>query len=348
MKRILIIAIVLACGGMLGACVDVLDLDTNREAKLLIVEGFISTQNGPHTVELKESAKFGSIFEGVISDVEDAKVSVRDDRGRVTFLTETEPGEYQTPVSFRGVVGSVYTLQIVTEEGVSYTSLPEKLESVVALDAVSTAFKSTPSRDTDGSVTERSGIEIFAHFSDPEDQVNYYRWRNSGLFELNTNPAGFTDRFGRPAPKSCCDQCWISERDESVYIYKDNLTNGKEIVFPMGFVEDDGMKITAKYLLVVEQHSLSESAWQFLNTLKGQLEIDGDIFDPPPATTRGNMINLDNPDENVIGYFIASDVVVDSLYLRPTDLERRKQIVNIPDDCLLVDRSATTDRPSFW
>lgn len=347
MRKIIIIAITLI-SGVLGSCVDVLNLSTDREARLLVVEGFISTQNGPHVVTLQQSAKYGSVFEGVISDVERAQVTVRDDQGRVTFFTETSAGRYETPASFRGQIGSTYTLQIITEDGTSYTSLPERIEPVVAIDSISTNFKAVPARSLDGGVTERTGLEIFAHISDPEDATNYYRWRNSGVYELNTNPAAFTDRFGRSAPKACCDKCWISEQDLSVHIFKDNLSNGRDIVQSIAFVEDDGMRLTEKYHLTIEQHSVSESAFQFLSAIKGQLEIDGDIFDPPPATTRGNIINLNNPDENVIGYFMASDVVETTLFLFPSDLDRLQQVIPIPDDCRLTDPTATTNRPVFW
>ena len=347
MKKLSIIILVLIIA-VLGSCVDVLNLSTDREERLLVVEGYISTLPGPHTIKLQRSAKYGSVFEGFITNEEDAQISVRDEQGRVTFLTEARAGEYQTPATFQGQIGSTYTLQIVTSDGTTYTSLPERIEAVVPLKSISTNFKSTPSRGEEGTVEDVSGLEIIAHFNDPEDAKNYYRWRNTGVYELNTEPCAFTHRFGRSAPKECCDRCWISESDESVHIFKDNISNGSEISQPVAFILDDGIRLTARYFLRVEQHSVSESAYQFLNTIKGQLEIDGDIFDPPPAITRGNIINLDNPDENVIGYFMASDISFQEVFLTPADLEKLQPVVFIPDDCRLTDPTATTARPVFW
>ena len=82
----------------------------------------------------------------------------------------------------------------------------------------------------------------------------------------------------------------------------------------------------------VEQHSLTTEAYQFFKLLKDQASINGDIFDPPPATLRGNMINLTDPDENVIGYFRASDVAIDSMFLTRDMLVEPKPLIQINDD----------------
>jgi hypothetical protein len=59
------------------------------------------------------------------------------------------------------------------------------------------------------------------------------------------------------------------------------------------------------------------------------------------------MINLTNPDDNVIGYFRASDVSVDSLFLTQEMLLERQPLVQINDDCRTF-RRGTTERPVYW
>ena len=66
---------------------------------------------------------------------------------------------------------------------------------------------------------------------------------------------------------------------------------------------------------IAQQRSLTKSAFQFFDLLQNQLNIQGNIFDPPPAKLGTNIINLDNPDEDVIGYFGVSDVSRDSLFI---------------------------------
>ncbi|MEN8251811.1 MAG: DUF4249 family protein, partial [Bacteroidota bacterium] len=151
-----------------------------------------------------------------------------------------------------------------------------------------------------------------------------------------------------PAPKDCCRDCWVNEYGEkTIRIVGDNNVNGNMVTHLATFVEDDGVRFTEKYLVRIEQHTLTQEAYQFFKLLKLQSSINGDIFDPPPATLRGNMINLTAPDENVIGYFRASDVSVDSMYLTGEMLLEPKGLLQINDDCRTY-KNATTVRPDYW
>ena len=100
-------------------------------------------------------------------------------------------------------------------------------------------------------------------------------------------------------------------------------------------------------MIAIRQSSLTKEAFQFFDLLKNQLSIQGSIFDPPPATIRGNMINLDDPDVAVIGYFRASDVQADTLFIPRSDVEAPRQILEIRDDCRVFGNS-TIERPVFW
>ena len=92
-------------------------------------------------------------------------------------------------------------------------------------------------------------------------------------------------------------------------IFKDNLTNSNEITHQVAFIDDDGRRFMNKYLVILEQRSLAKSAFHFFDLLDNQLSIQGSIFDPPPAQIGTIIINLDNTDEDEIGYFAASDIL---------------------------------------
>ena len=55
--------------------------------------------------------------------------------------------------------------------------------------------------------------------------------------------------------------------------------------------------------------------------LESQIEIDGDLFDPPPAEIRGNIRNVDRPDEIVIGFFGAYSVKKKEIFIKRADIE---------------------------
>lgn len=330
---------------ILIGCIDPLDKEVPSGLRLLTVEGGITTEHGPHKVKLTRTARYGNVFNDFVRPEEKALVSVRDNFGNVEILLETAKGVYETSASFRGEVGRSYTLQIITAKQEEYTSLPELISPVPVIDSLSYSFRSIP---TSNKIIPISGFDVFAHFKDDPNSKNYYMWRSSGTHKFTTRPDLYVSRPPRaPAPKSCCDVCWKDDVPEvSIRILSDQFFNGNNTVYLAAFVEDNGMRFTDKYLLRIRQFSLSEQAYQFFKLLNQQLGIEGSIFDPPPATIGGNMISLNNLNENVIGFFTASAVSIDSIFLFRSDLEFTQLPVVIPDDCREV--GGTTQQPSYW
>jgi len=293
----------------LVSCVDPLEVSIDKEINILVVEGFITTQPGPHMIRLTISAKYGSIFVGWIQPSHSAKVLIRDSDGNIFKCTESpkNSGNYYTDSSLTPKVGKSYTLLITTFDGKEYTSLPEKIVGASEILKLNAVYSTTQISE----IKYLSGYEVYATFQDSPDEKNYYMWRNNGILEPRSNPSYIDVELD-------CNigNCMIRRSvDRTIRLLKDDFINGNMVTDLAAFIEDDGKRFNDKYLLRIEQHTLTREAYQFFQLLKSQISIDGDLFDPPPATLRGNMINLSNPDENVIGYFRASDVNVDSIYL---------------------------------
>ena len=346
-RRMLLILLTLIYG-----CIDPIELDISEELRILVVEGFISTGPGPHRIKLSKGAKFGDILNALIKSEVGAEVWIRANDGNVTFLTEVSPGTYFTPDDWRAELNKSYTLNIITGAGAHYTSSPETVVPVAPIDSLILQFKKIPTADPAIFI---SGVEVFARFQDPPDSRDFYIWRNNGTYIIETHPELFTIRnifdpgMPIPAPKDCCSICWIFEfnADFSIKILDDKNSNGTINTELAAFIPDNGLRFSSKYMAVIHQLSISSEAHAFFDLLEKQLSIDGDIFDPPPATIRGNMINLDRQDENVIGYFHASDVSIDTVFIERSVLEEFQNARQINDDCRVL-RLATVDKPDFW
>ncbi|MBC6366389.1 DUF4249 domain-containing protein [Algoriphagus sp. AK58] len=337
------------------SCIDPYQVDVPEGEQLLTVEGIISTGPGPHSITLTRSATYGSVFQGLIRPVTLATVVIRDNEGNVTFLTEgTEAkGTYTTPANFRAQIGKSYTLQILTAEGKVYTSTPEKVESVPEIQSVEIRTVTLPNKNSD---FPRSGVQLIAEVRDPADQNNFYYWRNGpAVYILETRPDLFTPRPTEanpnrtPQPKACCIQCFRYEisYNQSLFVVNDDNFNGLTTRIPASFIEDDGFRFVNKFRIDLKQYSISQGAYRFLRLVKQQAEISGSIFDPPPATIRGNMISLDNPDEVVLGYFMAAGETSRRIYIDKNDLTFKQNRAIIPDDCRVVP-GASVDAPADW
>jgi hypothetical protein len=349
LKRLLYLILILPV-----SCIEPYKIELPQGEQLLTVDGFINTDFGPHTIRLTRSDTYGSVFEGLIRPVSQANVVVRDSEGNVTFLEEVaERGAYQTPSDFRARVGISYTLLITLQGGKSYTSLPERVSAVPEI--LELSYRAVEF-NTEDRLLNRSGARIFAHFNDPSDQSNFYYWRvgarnyvlvaNPELYRLPgthpTNPRG-------EAPKACCTICYLQEpgRFQRFAIASDEGFNGLPQRLPIAFVEDDGLKFKQAYRVEILQMSVSANAHRFLRLVEQQTSLTGSVFDSPPANIRGNMISLDDPNETVLGFFMAAGVSKKEVYIKPENLEFRQTPKTIPDDCLTVP-GATLDPPTGW
>ncbi|MBN7810161.1 DUF4249 domain-containing protein [Algoriphagus sp. H41] len=337
------------------SCIDPYQVEVPEGEQLLIVEGTITSGPGPHAITLTRSATYGSDYEGFIRPVQRAIVSLRDDQGGTVLLTEsqTAKGSYFTDAAFRAEVGRTYTLLIQTSDGKLYSSAPEKVAAVPELKNL--GFR-TVVIEQDGGENPKSGIQLIAEVDDPIEENNFYYWRTGpAVYILETRPDLYTPPISPtnpnpiPQPKPCCVYCFRTEISDnrSIFVETDDSFNGLTTYLPAAFVADDGMRFVNKFRIDVRQLGISQDAYRFLRLVQQQTETSGSIFDPPPATIRGNMFSLDDPKEVVLGYFIAAGESTQRIYVNKSELTFQQNRAIIPDDCREVE-GANFDPPADW
>ncbi len=336
---------------LLWSCIDPYEVIIEEGPQLLTIEGMITSGPGPHKVKLTRTDTYGSIYEGLIRPVSGATVIVRDDSGKVIFLTEDleNRGDYLSPEDFSAEIGNSYTLQIQLIEGKVYTSLPEKVAPVPEIQNVNYKIQKIP---IEGELNPASGVQFTVDIKDPIDEDNFYYWKKGpSVYILETRPDLYTEPppSRAPAPKECCVACFRTEQvsNNSIFIAQDDNFNGLSTRIPAAFVLDNGLRFVNRYRIDLKQYSISSGAYRFLRLVKQQVELNGSVFDPPPANIRGNMISLDNPDEVVLGYFMAAGERIERVYVDATKLDFVQPKAIIADDCREVE-GAQTDMPSDW
>lgn len=363
MKYFLLIAATL----VLTTCIIPIDLNPEDPDNILIVDGFITNEQGPFEVVISRLSKFAGTLQGGREFFEaDATVFITDQNGVKTDLTKADltrrevintcdppgccPGVfffpveslgYRTPESFSGQIGSTYVLTVITQNGRTYESTPQTLKVSPKIDSVSYQFRQLPSIDN---VTSSSGVDIIASWQDPSESDDFYSWRVNGVYKIETPITEFTAGV-------CClydpadngsTLCWINEKDidGNEEAFSDAQANGAAITRRVGFIQDDGLRFAnvngspdKQYYVEVEQMALSGEAFAFNKLLKSLGEIDGDIFDPPPAELRGNMSNVNDPDEKVIGFFGAHSIQRNGTFIKRSDLDFIQRFPHPCGDC---------------
>jgi len=253
-----------------NACEDVIELDLPDNDPALVVDGWLTDRPGEKTVRLTLSANYFS--EASYPAVSDALVALHDREGPVDTLQEKggAPGVYAT--DYVGRVGGIYHLVITTADGKQYASQAQQLRAVPPIDSIYYEF-------IDDNPFQEEGYYVKINTREPAGQGDYYRWRQFINGEYQNTPFDIviaTDEF--------VDGNFITELEITV------------------------QPLQAGDTCRVEQQSISREAYDFLFLVRDQTAFVGSIFDSPPIPIPGNIFNVDDPEEEVLGFFGVSAV----------------------------------------
>ncbi|RYF66562.1 MAG: DUF4249 domain-containing protein [Cytophagaceae bacterium] len=170
--------------------------------KLLIVDGYITDQPGPHQVTLTYTDDF--TFKALNYIVTGATVIVADDQGRQQRFSEVGKGMYRTPAAFQGQAGRTYKLLVTLPDGRRYESKPELLKAAPAIDRIYDEYTEVP---VDGLLMPDKGFNVYLDTKDPATTGDYYRWNWTHFEPLKyCNIVTFAN--GAEYGIYCCNDCW--------------------------------------------------------------------------------------------------------------------------------------------
>lgn len=267
-----------------SSCEDILtDYVIEEGPERYVIVGLVTSQPGPYEIRVNKTAQINS--KGELPVVDDAQVIIKDDIGNADTLLYAGNGVYQT-TSLQGVVGRTYQV-VVSHENNELVSAQERLNEVAPLDSVY-AYKNT--QILGGSFLE-DGYYIIVNYTEPPGP-DFYRWK---LFE---NDSLYDDVFDILVEddQGILDGAVIEERPFANWIFNPE--------------PNDSIKIT------LERSSLSKSGYDFWLSVVFQGTSSGGPFDTPPAPIQGNMRSNSNPREQVLGYFGASDIYSETIYIK--------------------------------
>ena len=279
---------------LITGCIDKIELKEANVPRKLIVDGTVTNYPGPYFVTLSYSEPFNSTK--ITELISGATVTISDNLGNIYPLSAFTNGVYKTDsASFRGVVGRSYSVNIKTLDGKQYKSRPESILPPVPIDSISSRF-------VPGQIRTAS-FEVSVKVKDPSVSGNFYRWkwRNYDTIDIcritRTKNDGGSFVFLAP----CCQKCWqITTCYGCLALFSDDLTNGKTFTQKVANIPFDN---SYDYYMQIDQYSISKENYNYWNLVQGQISNSGGIFDNTPAFIEGNVYNVNDPNDQVLGIF---------------------------------------------
>lgn len=281
-----------------SACVTPYNPNIQDSTPRIVVEGLITDQPGPYRVRITRSGAFSNdLTLGATPGVGGAVVYATDNLGNRINFTELGAGNYFTGSGVRGVVGRSYTLRIRLADGREYISEPDLLRPVPPIDSVYSEYDPAARR-----------FNVFVDLTDsPTPGEGYlWNWTNYDLIQV-CQPM----ELGGGTPvlcRDCCTRCWtVNQCTNCANVAGDQFVNGNQIKRQL--ITSAPYDSRGRYYLLIEQRSLSPQAFRFWNSLRAQSNSTGGPFDAAPAPVLGNVTNVADADERVLGFFGASGVI---------------------------------------
>lgn len=314
---------------LLTSCVEVYDVTHNLNADVVTVDGFVTNSRGL-TVNLRVSRSNGKNY--YAEPLRDCTVEVKVGDGSVVKLTEFSSGVYVAPNSFEGKVGQTYQLYFKTPAGKTYESEKETLVASPPIDKLYYQFNQNGILDRTGKRTAFSSLDVFADLKDPADQRNYYLWRwmdfeeqgvcatcEGGRLDATTKQC-ITDRNSRITYDYRCEGlCWEIFYSNEVNILSDVFSNGRKIearpVAKIPFYAVGAGFGNSTALVEIQQFAISANAYEYYKILRDQTQNTGYLTDTPPAAIIGNVRNINDASEQVVGYFGAAGIAKSRILL---------------------------------
>jgi hypothetical protein len=359
----------------LDACIEPFDINIGVARETIVVDGLLTDQPGPHTVQIFKSSDLSDQLNSVYT-INGATVVLKDDQGATLVLRETSPGKYETPLGFQPIIGRYYHIEFTLSENEHFESTPELLTPVGDIKNLYYEFEKKQDPSLEDQLNPRNGFNVYIDADLDPAQKNMVRWRTTGMFQIRTFPE--SKKEGQSGPKgeivmvpapppcsgwayntklglryvkecTCCD-CWVSQYDQIPQVADQQLISGNEVKRRhVLFVPAGRRFFHKKYYVEVEQMSVSQRAFDFWESVKKQKETSSDLFQTPSGKTAGNVKSTGTTKTPVVGLFEVSAVKRKSLFIDPSAVPYPiHPIDTVTEACTQLYRYSSTTKPSFW
>lgn len=296
---------------MLETCTDPYNppvISTNHS--FLVVEGFID--NGP------DSTVFTLSHTYPISDTSQtvpelgAKITIEGTDNSVRTLGETGKGNYGAALGSLNTTVR-YRLHIITKAAKEYRSDYVPVMTSPPIDSVNWALTS-------------GGLQIYANTHDPTNASTYYRWFYSETWQYHSIyyadvkwlPAQDTVVFN---PNDSVYTCWASDNSTRILLGS-TASLAQDVIYetPIVTIPMNSWEIGFEYSIQVSQYVLTSDAYNFWANMQKNTEEIGSIFSPQPSEIGGNIHNIADSTEQVIGYLSASSLQKVRIFITPLEI----------------------------
>jgi hypothetical protein len=291
---------------MLTSCIKRYEPDIPRnEAVKFVVTGQVTKGADVQRINVSTSAPITDPSYKYYVPVKGCVVRILDDKGNAYRLTDLLNGNYEIVIpDSKLVAGTAFKVELVTPKGVQIISDYDTLKECPEVDSVYYLLDQLPSADP---FTQIKGIQFYIDLNATNTNCSNFRWEIRETWEYKAELAR-TEKLRT---------CWMNEYVRDIYTLSTrNLTENRYKLFPLHFVDNiSSQRLLHGYSLLILQYSLSEAAYEYWEKIRINNDQQGGLYTKQPIQIKGNMHNITYPNQQVLGFFGASQVKTKRIFV---------------------------------
>ncbi len=297
--------------GLINACVEPIDFETEPVGGQLIVTGSVTNAKGTYEVTLKKTDQ----LEAFPVPIGGAQVTLRDDRGQQEEL-QGQDGVYRTAGQIQGQPGDTYELEIVLSDGTTYRSRPETMPTAIGKDSAYFRVAKEEVVSESGVLFEDRVVEVYVDTQLPENAPSLYlKWDVETVYSVTT-----IVRSPLSTNITYCFFYGYPNAQEIQLFNRQELPAGSSLSGQLLATREVDFSFLERHYFNVIQSSLTPEAYEYWRQVSELSNRTGSVFNTPPGLVQGNIYNVEDEQEQVLGYFEATQVDTTRFFLNRQDI----------------------------
>lgn len=306
---------------MLSSCIKHYEPEiSGSDAVKFVITGQVNRGDNIQRINI---SKTSSLSESKYLPVTGCKVKILDDKGNIYEAIDQKDGNYITVIpESKLAIGSSFKVEINTPEGINIVSDFDQIHDCPDVDTVYYILDSLPSGNP---TIYTKGIQFYTNLNAENTNSHNFRWEAIETYEYHSSfPIEWyydgTLHHILP-PDHSKSVCWRTAPVKDVFtLTTQNLTENKYNMYPFHFVDNVSLpRLLYGYSLLIRQYAISEAAFTYWEKLRINSNEQGGLYEKQPLVIKGNMHNITNPDQKVLGFFGAATVKSKRIFVKKVE-----------------------------
>lgn len=324
MKKRWFVLLFLAVAAAVGSCVYDFDPQIDGEGGYMVVEGNIVigeisqirlsySWSLADTLATQDAERMRILYQSKMH-VEDSNGGRYENDGLATTLSGIVGGSPIGYFDMREADPSLEYRLVIENANGTYASTWARALSPGQIDSLS--YEINP---------DKTLLSICVSTHSDNTEPSFYQWIVDETWEYHAEtPAAYKylytgDVDGQVVPLPDSEstyRCWTgSSRSEIMTASSEGLSEDRLVNHKIYSLGNRDQRISVVYQPQVMQMRIPEEAYRYWEQMDRNGQDVGGLFSPEPSELRGNVVNVDDPSELVLGYVGVTTVTRSSMYV---------------------------------